>query len=65
MIHHTLPGEVFFKPFRIRLLKKIHDCPKDSELTAEDVPNRTVQILDNEGRILKSAAIEGKDFVRI
>jgi len=65
MIHHTLPGEVFFKPYRIRLLRKIHDQHAGTELRAEDVPNRTIQILDREGRILRGNAVENKDFVRI
>lgn len=65
MIHRTLPGEVFFKPYRIRLLRKIHDVAAGTELRAEDVPNRTVQILDREGRILYGRAVENVDFEKI
>lgn len=65
MIHYTKPGEVFFKPYPIRLLKRIHDYSKGSILNAEDVPNRTVQILDKENRILKGSAIEHVDFERL
>ena len=67
MIHHTRPGEKFFVPYRVRLLKAIKDenMGIGSTVMAEDVPNRTVHLLNKSNQIMKSNAREGVDFKKI
>jgi len=65
MIHHAIPGAKFFKPYMVKLLVDIPgtDYKAGDIISAEDIPNGTVHLLDLDGRICESKAIKGKTFV--
>ena len=64
MIHHTKPGQVFFVPYKVRLLKKIDDFITGTIVEAQDIPNGSVYLF-HDGSVFFTKAVEGKTFEKV
>lgn len=65
MIHKSVPGIEYFKPFKVKLLVDVYTHKKGTIVNAEFIPNGLIYLHNVDDCVFFTDAKEGETFVKI